>query len=264
MKMRSVGRTRTTTQRKSDISKRLKRFIATDTPAMRELRKQILNPLEEVGEVAIIGGLVRDIIRYGVDKRPISDMDLVIQGSPSAVAAVAKKLSAKENRFGGFGLKTDHYKVDFWALSTTWARTHANVPVSSIKDLPNSTFFNWDAVVYSTKDSKTYFKENYLEDIARGFLEVNVAETASHQGNLIRALRRLFAWEAYPGPKLIQFLKSAAPQYEWDDLVRQEKAAFYTTYLDHFSGYNEYFRRLEDSSSRFLPVQLSLFADERY
>lgn len=263
MAMPKLRRTRSISQRRSDVSRSVKTFLETDSPSMRQLRSQVLRPLEEIGEVAIVGGLIRDIIRYGVDNRPISDIDLVVQGSPSAVAAIAKKLSATPNRFGGFGLVNDYFKVDFWALSTTWARSHANVDIFRIEHIPSSTFFNWDAVVYSTKSHRTYFNDQYLEDMNRKILEINLELTASHLGNLIRALRRLFAWQAHPGPKLLNFIEEARSYYSWEDVIRQEKSAFYTAYLDRFSEFDEYLKYLVGKGDwRIAPVQLSLFPEE--
>ncbi len=247
-------------QIRSDISRSVERFLKSKNPAMRHLRNEVVEPLEHIGEVAIVGGLVRDIVRYGIDQRPISDIDLVIQGSPSAVANIARTLSAKPNRFGGFGVISAHYKADFWALSTTWARTNGGLRISRIQDLLDSTFFNWDAIVYSTASSTTYFKDEYLEDIRNHVLEINFGETASHKGNLIRALRRLVAWQAEPGPKLRDFLERGFSFYSWNEILEQERLAFYNQYLGRFYDAGDYLKHLEgEGGERFLPVQLSLF-----
>lgn len=258
--MSKVRRTRTVGQKQNDISKRVGKFLDSDVPAMREIRKSILQPLLEVGEVGVVGGLVRDIIRYGVDRRPISDIDLVIQGSPSAVDAIAIKLGAKKNRFGGYNATTDYFKVDFWALSTTWARTNANVPISKLDDLVDSTFFNWDAVIYSITNDRTIFRDRYLEDIESHMLEINLEATASHKGNVIRALRRLYGWQASPGPLLIKFLQEAESAYTWDDIIKQEEKSFYNSYLDNFHSFKDYFEYVDRSLDQSLrPTQLSLF-----
>lgn len=136
-------------------------------------------------------------------------------GSPSAVATIAKKLSAKQNRFGGFGVVTDHYNVDFWALSTTWARTNGNIDIFRVEHILDSTFFNWDAVVYSLKTVKTYFRDSYIDDINNRILEINLEITPSYLENLIRALRRLFAWKALPGPRLLEYINGASASYNW-------------------------------------------------
>ena len=259
--MKTGLKRRTISQKRNDIARSVEVFLRTDAPAMREVRNKVLDPLQDIGEVAIVGGLVRDIIRYGVDRRPISDIDLVVEGSPSAVEVVAKRLGANRNRFGGFNFSNEYCKVDFWALSTTWARANANVTISKVSDLLDSTFFNWDAVLYSVTERKAIFKDNYLKDLSEKVLEINLETTASHKGNLIRALRRLYAWQAKPGPVLLEFIRESEKKYSWNDLLEQELAAFHNAYLNKFCGYSEYYDYLVLSALRLRSAaQLSLFS----
>lgn len=261
--MPKTKRPRTVGQRQNDVSKQVEKFLFSRTPAMRRIRNDVIDPLNDVGEVAVIGGLVRDIVRFGVDHRPISDLDLVIDGPSSQVQKIAKSLGAKPNRFGGYNLSTEFYKVDFWALQTTWAKLHTDIVIEGIEDLTKSTFFNWDAIVYSITNNKTFFRDNYLQDLSDRVLEINLAPTPSHKGNTVRALRRLYGWRAAPGPAMLEFIYQAEELYTWTDIVAQEAHSFHNSYLGAFDSFAQYFDYLEDWRESALPYsQMSLFPAE--
>ena len=153
--------------------------------------------------VAVIGGLVRDFA-HGGRKSFRSDLDLVIDAPKESVAELASSLRATPNRFGGFGCKQGPWKIDFWALETTWARRY--VPLHSLEDIVSSTFFDWDAAAYDLKDRKLICSEDYLNRIKSKTLDVNLLPNPSPLGNLVRAVRRLMIWRVQAGPLLKEFI----------------------------------------------------------
>lgn len=153
--------------------------------------------------VAVIGGLVRDFAHEGRSGFR-SDVDLVIDDSKEKVALLAEKLSATPNRFGGYGYKSGPWKIDFWALETTWARRH--VPMQRIEDILLGTFFDWDAVAYDLWERKLICQDDYLERIRAKQLDINLKPNPSPMGNLVRAIRRLVLWQVSPGEKLKCFI----------------------------------------------------------
>jgi hypothetical protein len=210
---------------------------------------EVVAPLSEVGEVSIVGGLVRDLAFYGPDERPISDIDLVITGSPSMIEVFAKRLHAERNRFGGYGLKTEAYKVDFWSLSSTWARRQGHVSMRHSKDLIKCTFFDWDAVIYSTKTRKVHAIDGYLDRLQNRVLDLNLVPNPSIKGNLVRALRRIMMWDVRPGPKLRSFIDEALPAHDWSSLIAAERGAFNTHYLSEFLDSDEFIEGVLNNSS---------------
>ena len=87
---------------------------------MRILRSFLERELRPLGDAAVMGGLVRDFARGGREAFA-SDVDIVIDARAGAVSDLAGRLSAQANRFGGFGCRVGPWRVDFWALETTWA-----------------------------------------------------------------------------------------------------------------------------------------------
>lgn len=176
-----------------------------DSMPMARLRRLLADQFIEMGRVAIIGGFVRDMARHGRDSFR-SDIDLVIEAPRSEVEKLAIKLQARPNQFGGYAYQHPHWKVDFWALENTWAVVQGHVEADRLEDLVHSTFFDCDAVLYDLTNKKVLAAEGYFERLARNQIEINLRPTPSADGNVLRAVRRVFCWGAQPGPKLHDFI----------------------------------------------------------
>lgn len=238
-----------------NVADRVKRFIRHDNPRAIEIYENIISPLSKIGDVSIVGGLVRDLAFYGADERPISDIDFVVSGRPAAVDRFAKSLGAVPNRFGGYGVKGDGFKVDFWSISRTWAKAEKLVVLNKPADLIKSTFFDWDAVVYNITRDEISAIPGYLDRLNRRVLDINLWETPSVQGNLVRALRRLVMWDARPGRVLSRFLSLEWHNHSWSDITNAERGAFGTCYLNQFESIIDY-RRKVLSSRNFRDIGL--------
>lgn len=216
------------------VEERVGRFFSSNNPRMIEIREDLISELLNIGRVVIIGGVVRDLAFFGASSRPISDIDFVVTGSPLKLELLAKRLGAVPNRFGGFGLARGGYKVDFWSISKTWAKTEKYVMIRSPKDLVRSTFFDWDAIVYDMADKKVFAIDQYLNRLHRRILDINLIHNPSIEGNVVRALRRIVMWDAKPGRKLSAFLSENMSHLDWKRVVELEDRAFHTQYLKQF------------------------------
>lgn len=186
------------------LKRRLDRYFwANDTGEMAFLHRLLEENFTSFDRIAVIGGLVRDFAHEGRSGFR-SDLDLVIDAPQESVARLAKRLKATSNRFGGFACKQGPWKIDFWALETTWARRH--VHVESLSDIVSCTFFDWDAVAYDLRGRRLICSENYLSRIGSGTLDVNLLPNPSPLGNLVRAIRRLIVWNVCAGPLLAKFI----------------------------------------------------------
>lgn len=188
----------------SALKRRLDRYFWDNKSAEMEVLQTALHEnFREFDRVAVIGGLVRDFAREGRAGFR-SDVDLVIDDSKDKVEALAKLLNATPNRFGGFGYSSGLWKIDFWALETTWARKH--VPIRKLEDLILSTFFDWDAAIYDLWERRLICPDDYLERLSTRQLDINLQPNPSPLGNLLRAIRRLVLWQTTPGEKLKLFI----------------------------------------------------------
>jgi hypothetical protein len=188
----------------SALKRRLDRYFWNNATAeMTHLKAAFDQYFVSFERVAVIGGLVRDFAREGRSGFR-SDVDLVIDAPDVEVTQLAQRLGASPNRFGGYGYKEGPWKIDFWALETTWARQH--VPIHKLEDVVAGTFFDWDAVAYDLWERRLICADGYLDRIRQRTLDINLRANPSPMGNLVRTIRRLVLWQVYPGPQLRNFI----------------------------------------------------------
>lgn len=231
---------RNESQSLSDLSVKVREFLGSTNPAMKALRRDVLSHLEKLGNVYVIGGLVRDLAIYSFKERPISDVDFVVRCQHRRLKQIAERLGAAENRFGGFGLRTEAYRVDFWAFHNTWARKQGLVQMRDPSDLWKTTFFDWDAVVYGMTERKIWAIDKYLDRVRSGRVDINLEPNPSPLGTLVRALRRLMMWDARPSARLRHFVEERMQDFSWSEIVLAEANAFHVRYLDEFGTAIQY------------------------
>lgn len=193
---------------------------------MRRLREVLQSQFLPLGQVAVIGGLVRDIARKG-PRGFKSDVDLVLDVAPRKVDKLAVKLGAVRNRFGGYGLRTPLWKIDFWALRNTWAHKEGHAYINSLDHLPRATFFNVDAIVYVLNERRLVADDAYIDQLLSRLLEINLLPNPSVEGNLVRAIRRILGWNMRAGCRLQEFIQDNLS----DTMLERVKAVEHSLYM---------------------------------
>ncbi|RYG96867.1 MAG: hypothetical protein EON58_11080 [Alphaproteobacteria bacterium] len=188
------------------LKRRIDDFLWRDrSMPVSRLRDLLAGPFSSLGRVAIVGGFVRDFARDG--RRAFrSDIDLVIEAPRHEVDALALELAAIPNRFGGYAFHHPHWKVDFWSLETTWAVVNGHATADRLEDIVNVTFFDCDAILYDLGNKRIVADDAYFSRLAMNQIDINLRPNPSEEGNLLRAIRRVFCWGAEPGPALRTFI----------------------------------------------------------
>lgn len=216
------------------LKRRVDDYIWRDkSKTVLALRDVLINEFGDFDKVSIFGGMIRDIARDG--KRGFrSDVDLVIDAPTDQVKNLAKRLSAKPNMFGGFGHRSTRWEIDFWALETTWAHRYGYIKASSVDDLLQGTFFDWDAAHYDIKSRKLYSQCGYLERIRSKTLGVNLTNTPSAVGNAVRAIRRVLLWDLKASPNLLDFVDHVVAGEGLEALVYYERRKYQGSVCEGF------------------------------
>ena len=184
---------------------------------------------------AIIGGLVRDFARSGRSSFR-SDIDLVIQAPAADVAQLAVRLGAVPNRFGGYAYHHPHWKIDFWAMEATWAVVEGHASASRLEDLLGCTFFDCDAIMYDIASRRILSGNSYFDILIDNRIEINLRPNPSMEGNLLRAIRRVFGWGAEPGPKLREFIVDNLDERTFEQISRTEAKLYGTAVTADFDS----------------------------
>jgi hypothetical protein len=237
----------------SAVRERVIDFIWHNNPRSVEIRERVLVPMQNIGDTYIIGGLVRDLAFFGLNDRPISDIDIVVCCNPRALAEFSKKIGAQKNRFGGYAATIGGARVDYWSLSATWAHRNGHVIIRRPRDLIKSTFFDWDAIIFDVKRKKIHADSNYLHRMMSRIVDINLEPTPSSKGNLVRALRRLVMWDARPARALRSFIEKTWKNYSWAEICDAESRAFTTQYLTAFSTAEHFSTSVLDRKSNWVP-----------
>lgn len=242
----------------SALKSRLDRYFwANKSAEMAHLQATFATHFRTFDRVAVIGGLARDFARQGRSGFR-SDVDLVIDGPADEVARLAERLRATPNRFGGYSFKDEPWKIDFWALETTWGRQH--VSVQKLEDVVSCTFFDWDAIAYDLWKKKLICTEGYLERISQRRLDINLRPNPSPQGNLVRAIRRLVLWHLHPGPQLRDFIEEHLDEAALHFVQAKEKELFSHQVSTCWNSVGAARRALFSGENRESPKQLELLS----
>lgn len=191
---------------RSHIKRRVDQYLwADESESLIRLRKIIYRYFTKYCHTLVLGGLVRDLAFGGV-RAFKSDVDLVVDAPNSHVIKIAIALGASANRFGGFSATVGGWKIDFWALRNTWAHREKHVRIGRPADITKCTFFTADAIAYDLNKRSLHARPEYLRDMRKNVLEINLLPNPSIHGNLLRAVRRTLIHRMNIGPQLREFV----------------------------------------------------------
>ena len=173
---------------KESLRRRARRFLSTDLYGRIEVR-DFCTKMSDVGDVAIFGGMLRDLSLEG-NVGFSSDVDLVIDSTDlSAIENVISNYRSSRTAFGGHRIQFKRWSVDVWPLQLTWAIRNGHVTGDKLADLTNTTFFNWDAIVYDLSSGLVHCSEQYFDELEGRLLTINLASNPNPEGAAIRALK---------------------------------------------------------------------------
>ena len=198
----------------------------------RKYAQDGLNKLRQYGDIVLIGGMLRDIILFG-NWGFKSDLDCVIK--PKDINEFDKYmmgLGAHVNKFGGYAIQLNRWKIEVWPLERTWAHVNRHVNVSDFKDLRKVTFFNCDAIIYDLNQKSFIVNDSYFDDLSNRILEINLKPNPNPTGNAVRAFRYALTKGFHWGPNLMYFMAEVIDSVGWDDLRKSELRSFNTQYID--------------------------------
>ncbi|MBL4749103.1 MAG: hypothetical protein JKX71_00725 [Amylibacter sp.] len=211
--------------------KRLRRFFE----GTAEERRHVLSFVEDitnVGNAYIFGGAVRDISLFGGSNFK-GDVDIVLTTfEDHELERLIETYDAEKNKFGGYRLQIGRWKFDIWEASKTWAFKTGKVKQETHLSLLETTFFNWDAILFDVQTGSLFHNKDYFTHLANKYLELNLEDNPNTFGALIRTLRTLsLSDDIITGPKLSRFLKEKLSEASDHDVLSYEAESFTSRYI---------------------------------
>jgi hypothetical protein len=178
---------------------------------------EMLRELKDVSPNAVLfGGTLRSLLVSRLfARRPgrPRDVDIVIAGSSiDGLREVFRSRIARETRFGGLQLRHLHWQFDIWPLNKTWALVNDGVQQPGFATLPETTFFNLEAVAVDVWPRPGQPREIYSgnEQFFRGILtrtlEINREHNPYPTLCVVRALVLAAAIDFRLGPRLAAYI----------------------------------------------------------
>lgn len=243
--------------------KRIRRFF--DEPmAERRAVGCFIDEVSVCADIFVFGGALRDISLHGALSF-VGDVDTVVQvHDGEALMEVLGRYEAVQNKFGGHRVRFGRWNFDVWEVSRTWAFAEGVVEAHGPLSLLETTFFNWDAILYDWRSGSLHHGQDYFSDLSQRYLELVLEENPNAVGALVRTLRTIcMSDEIRTGPRLSAFVVGGLEDISNEEILSYEANSFPRKRLSETLLSNVRARALEwDESNAFewLPRrQLSLF-----
>lgn len=235
---------------KESLRRRASHFLSTDLYGRREVAL-FCERAAEVGDVAIFGGMLRDLLLEG-NERFCSDVDLVIDTDDMAeLERMLAAYSPARNSFGGYRIRLQKWAVDIWPLESTWAIRNGHVHGDSLADLVKTTFFNWDAIVYELRSGKIHCAPMYVTELQERFLTINLRANPNPEGAALRTLRMATYRQAKLSFLLAEYVADVIETVGMEALLRRQR-----------QNHNTGVRVSSDLIARFLDQFLKIRAEQ--
>jgi len=152
---------------------------------------QLIDDLNNIGEILLFGGAVREYIENKFSTIP-RDFDIVIKKDKANfnLDNVLNKFNYKKNRFGGYKIKLNSLEFDIWEIENTWAFKNKKVECLEeeySKRLQDTVFLNVDSIVYNLSKGIIY-NDKYNNAMKKRILDVVLYDNPYEALNLFRAI----------------------------------------------------------------------------
>lgn len=206
--------------------KRIHRFF--DEPrAERRAVGRFIDEVSICADIFVFGGALRDISLLGAPSFA-SDVDTVVQvHDGEAFIDILGRYGAVQNKFGGHRVRFERWNFDVWEVSRTWAFTEGVVEAHGPLSLLETTFFNWDAILYDWRSGSLHCGRNYFSDLSKKYLELVLEDNPNAVGALVRTLRTIcLSDEVQTGPKLSAFIVDGLEDISNEEILSYEGSSF--------------------------------------
>ncbi len=217
----------------NQLQKSLKDYL-NYTSSKRDELKVFLNVVNEFGESAIFGGMIRDFL-LGSPKGFRGDIDIVVNtDSLDELFFVFQNYPITRNKLGGLRIKLGSWDIDVWKLKDTWAFKNVNGLNVDLNNLPYTTFFGLDSISYNLRSKKIVCTPTYFDHFHRKVLDVTCPMYSSEQYILKKGFRYIAGMAFEPTPEMkVRLIRAYEHAVEHSMALNQRLHGFYKELSSH-------------------------------
>lgn len=213
------------------------RFCRRDHRLWKKPIVQTLRELRDTSTRAVLfGGTLRSLLASRLfDRKPgrPRDVDIVVSGTTvDDLKEVFREIVTRETRFGGLQLRRVDWQFDLWPLHATWAFVRDDVENPEFSFLPETTFFNMEAIAVDVwaepgKPRRIYSgNDQFFDGLISETLEVNREENPFPELCVVRALTMASKLRFDLGPRLTAYVAQVGRSMEPDQLEDIQRAHY--------------------------------------
>jgi len=214
---------------KKQLRHEVELFCSSDRRMWKHPVVQILRALQYVDARAVLfGGTLRSLLYSRLTKnrpgRP-RDIDIVVDvASIDAIRDRFHSLVTRETRFGGLQLKHGNWQFDIWPMAKTCAFVQDNTPNPEFAMLPETTFFNLEAVAIELWPTPGYEREifsgndQFFDGLSNKTLDINREENPFPVLCIVRGLVMASALGFQISPRLARYIQQRGEKLTEKDL----------------------------------------------
>ena len=169
--------------------------------------KKFLSDILKHTDILIFGGVIREFILNDLQKVEHRDIDLVITSINEKIEDILSNFLVKRNSFGGYKLKVNDKDIDLWKLDETWGIKNKAPLFNNVSEfLPETSFFNINAVAFSLKSNKLLLSEGFKNFLDKRILDIEFKPNPLPALCFIKTYEYILKYKVSLSNKLIDFL----------------------------------------------------------
>ena len=208
------------------IEERLKNYIWNKL-FISAKEKRFLSHILKYSDILIFGGVIREFVLNNFQKVEHRDIDLVITNLNDEVKNYLNNYLVRINSFGGYKLKVNNKDIDLWKLGETWGIKNKAPLFNDVTDfLPETSFFNINAVAFSLKNNNLLYSEKFKKFLSDRELDIEFKPNPMPGLCFIKTYEYKLKYKVSISDKLIKFLTSTIDEKNINSLDEIQKKHF--------------------------------------
>ncbi|MHB8336110.1 MAG: hypothetical protein ACYDEE_01685 [Ignavibacteriaceae bacterium] len=185
--------------------------------------KLFLSNILKLTDILVFGGVIREFVLNNLKQIDHRDVDLVVVNLNEEIETYLNPYLIRKNSFGGFKLKVNAKDIDLWKLGETWGiRNKAPLFTDATEFLPETSFFNLNAVAFSISNNKLHYSEGFENFVNTRILDIEFTPNPLPSLCLLKTFEYTKKYKLDIAPKLVKYLVTNFNEKKTNEISNQQ------------------------------------------